>query len=73
MALSLLESDDKKTDLELIYKTTSIYDDYGFSNVVIGVGISGKVLECQHKISKEKYALKVSNLVVLAKHICIFF
>ena len=39
-------------------KTTSIKDDYKISSNVLGLGISGKVVECFDK-NGEKFALKV--------------
>ena len=40
-------------------KKNAITDDYEISKKVLGLGINGKVLECTHKQTKEKYALKV--------------
>ncbi|KAJ9579448.1 hypothetical protein L9F63_024447, partial [Diploptera punctata] len=40
-------------------KTTQIIDDYEISNTVLGLGISGKVVQCYSKKTREKYALKV--------------
>ncbi|XP_072027648.1 MAP kinase-activated protein kinase 2-like isoform X1 [Amphiura filiformis] len=40
-------------------KKNAITDDYDISKKVLGLGINGKVLECTHKQTKEKYALKV--------------
>ncbi|KAK6618845.1 MAP kinase-activated protein kinase 2 [Polyplax serrata] len=40
-------------------KTTSITNDYDISNNVLGLGISGKVVECCSKKTKTKFALKV--------------
>ena len=40
-------------------KSTSILQDYVISTTVLGLGINGKVVECYHKISHRKYALKV--------------
>ncbi|KAG8240175.1 hypothetical protein J437_LFUL009465 [Ladona fulva] len=40
-------------------KTSPITDDYEISNTVLGLGISGKVVQCLSKTSGEKYALKV--------------
>ena len=40
-------------------KLSSITDDYIISNHVLGLGISGKVVECFSR-SGQKYALKVS-------------
>lgn len=41
-------------------KVTPITDDYEISNTVLGLGINGKVVQCYDKITREKYALKVS-------------
>ena len=48
-------------------KTSPITDDYEISNTVLGLGISGKVVQCYSKKTREKYALKVScfNLTYL--------
>ncbi|XP_046407252.1 MAP kinase-activated protein kinase 2 [Ischnura elegans] len=40
-------------------KTTPITDDYEISTTVLGLGVSGKVVQCYSKTSREKYALKV--------------
>lgn len=40
-------------------KTTPLTEDYSISNNVLGLGINGKVVECTHKASNEKFALKV--------------
>jgi len=40
-------------------KTTPITDDYEISNTVLGLGISGKVVQCYSKKTREKHALKV--------------
>lgn len=40
-------------------KTTPITDDYEISNTVLGLGISGKVVQCYCKKTREKHALKV--------------
>lgn len=40
-------------------KTTSILDDYEISNTVLGLGINGKVVQCNSRKTKQKYALKV--------------
>ena len=42
-------------------KTTDVYDDYTKLKV-IGYGASGRVYLCEHKRTRLKYALKVSNL-----------
>uniref|UniRef100_A0A0L8GF58 non-specific serine/threonine protein kinase n=1 Tax=Octopus bimaculoides TaxID=37653 RepID=A0A0L8GF58_OCTBM len=40
-------------------KETVISDDYKITDKVLGLGINGKVLECYHRKTWEKYALKV--------------
>ncbi|XP_076375758.1 MAP kinase-activated protein kinase 2-like isoform X2 [Megalopta genalis] len=40
-------------------KVTPITDDYEISNLVLGLGINGKVVQCYDKNTREKYALKV--------------
>ena len=42
-------------------KTALISNDYQISNTVLGLGINGKVVECFHKKTGEKFALKVSR------------
>lgn len=46
-------------------KVTPITDDYEISNHVLGLGINGKVVQCYNKITRQKYALKVSLKVSL--------
>ncbi|XP_026473421.1 MAP kinase-activated protein kinase 2-like [Ctenocephalides felis] len=43
----------------LYTKTTPITDDYSISDTVLGLGISGKVVQCFHKVTGVKRALKV--------------
>ncbi|XP_013393146.1 MAP kinase-activated protein kinase 2 [Lingula anatina] len=43
----------------LMVKKNPIVDDYRISNQVLGLGINGKVVECAHKPTGQKYALKV--------------
>jgi hypothetical protein len=43
----------------LLIKTNPISDDYNISNVTLGLGINGKVVECTNKVNGQKYALKV--------------
>lgn len=38
-----------------------ISDDYKITDKVLGLGINGKVLECYHRKTWNKYALKVSE------------
>lgn len=47
------------TRKSFVPKTTPISDDYEISTTVLGLGINGKVLQCYHKNTKEKFALKV--------------
>jgi rRNA maturation endonuclease Nob1 len=51
-------------------KVTPITDDYEISNHVLGLGINGKVVQCYNKITKQKYALKVS--LGLSLFLCLF-
>ena len=55
-------------------KKNAITDDYEISKKVLGLGINGKVLECTHRQTKEKYALKVRAhiLTLFAKFTCNF-
>ena len=46
-------------------KKNAITDDYDISKKVLGLGINGKVLECSHKQTKEKVALKVGGVFSL--------
>jgi hypothetical protein len=46
-------------------KKTPITDDYEISNDVLGLGINGKVVVCYAKSSGIKYALKVSNKIMI--------
>ena len=39
--------------------THPINDDYEITDKTLGLGINGKVVECYHKRTKEKFALKV--------------
>lgn len=47
----------KKGQLQV--QTNSILDDYTVTDRVLGLGINGKVVECFHRASGQKYALKV--------------
>lgn len=40
-------------------KTNPISEDYVISKTVLGLGINGKVVQCNHKKSGNLYALKV--------------
>ena len=44
---------------ELKPKRNPITDDYKLSSTVLGLGINGKVVECFHKTTQRKCALKV--------------
>ncbi|XP_075218658.1 MAP kinase-activated protein kinase 2 [Lycorma delicatula] len=48
-------------------KTTTITDDYEICSTVLGVGITGKVVQCIAKKTKERYALKVLRDCVKAR------
>ncbi|EYB88641.1 hypothetical protein Y032_0243g3474 [Ancylostoma ceylanicum] len=52
---------------EMSYHTYPVTQDYRISRKVLGVGINGKVVECEHRISGEKYALKVLRDVPKAR------
>lgn len=41
-------------------KATHLVDDYEISNTVLGLGINGKVVQCTHRQTNQKYALKVN-------------
>lgn len=42
-------------------KKYAVTDDYKISKRVLGLGINGKVLECFHKVTGRKCALKVCS------------
>ena len=44
---------------ELKPKRNPITDDYKLSHTVLGLGINGKVVQCTHKTTERKCALKV--------------
>ena len=45
-------------------KNNPITEDYIVTRHVLGLGINGKVVECTQKADNQKYALKVTKLVV---------
>ena len=47
----------------LLFKHNPITDDYTVTDNSLGLGINGKVVECFHKATGQKYALKVSRLL----------
>jgi len=47
------------TNRKLTPKTTPFLDDYSVTDIVLGLGINGKVVECYRKNTLQKYALKV--------------
>lgn len=49
----------KKSSLQVI--THSILDDYTVTDKVLGLGINGKVVECFHRATGQKFALKVGD------------
>ncbi|PAV56836.1 hypothetical protein WR25_09654 [Diploscapter pachys] len=49
------------------YHKYPVTNDYRISRKVLGVGINGKVVECEHRRSGEKYALKVLRDVPKAR------
>ena len=55
---------------ELKPKKNPITDDYKLSNTVLGLGINGKVVECNHKATETKCALKVSHVVFVCLCVC---
>lgn len=42
-------------------KKYAVTDDYQLSKRVLGLGVNGKVLECQHRRTGQKCAMKVSD------------
>ncbi|WKY04307.1 hypothetical protein Q1695_005367 [Nippostrongylus brasiliensis] len=53
--------------IDMSYHTYPVTQDYRISRRVLGVGINGKVVECEHRISGEKFALKVLRDVPKAR------
>lgn len=51
----------------LVAKKNPISDDYRLTGSVLGLGINGKVHECYHRQSQEKFALKVLKDVPKAR------
>uniref|UniRef100_A0A803Y5S7 non-specific serine/threonine protein kinase n=1 Tax=Meleagris gallopavo TaxID=9103 RepID=A0A803Y5S7_MELGA len=51
--------------VKLEIKKHAVTDDYKLSKRVLGLGINGKVLECFHKETGQKCALKVCGLSLL--------
>lgn len=47
-------------------KKYAVTDDYQLSKKVLGLGVNGKVLECFHKLTGQKCALKVSGPLTAA-------
>ena len=45
---------------QLIIKKSRIEDDFVLTNKVLGEGVNGKVLACIHRLTKEKFAVKVN-------------
>lgn len=63
----------------LLAKSVPITNDYSISDKVLGLGINGKVVECYHRETGNKFALKVitsvscaSNCLPIVYH-CIYF
>uniref|UniRef100_T1IRI8 non-specific serine/threonine protein kinase n=1 Tax=Strigamia maritima TaxID=126957 RepID=T1IRI8_STRMM len=56
-ASNKLENSNSTSVLKL--KKTPITDDYRITKNVLGIGMNGKVVECFHKITNEKFALKI--------------
>ena len=50
-----------------IAKRNPISDDYRLTGSVLGLGINGKVHECYHRVSQQKFALKVGVCIVFIK------
>lgn len=47
-------------------KKYAVTDDYQLSKKVLGLGVNGKVLECFHRLTGQKCALKVSDPLAAA-------
>jgi hypothetical protein len=60
----------KKSSTGLQVIVHSILDDYTVTDKVLGLGINGKVVECCHRISGHKYALKVRTHNLLPSFQC---
>lgn len=54
-------------NMSLKPKTNPIYEDYIITKEVLGLGISGKVLSCTHKQTRQKFALKTLRESTKAK------
>lgn len=54
-------------------KKYAVTDDYQLSKQVLGLGVNGKVLECFHRRTGQKCALKVSDphLGVTCRSVCV--
>ncbi|KAK6021072.1 kinase domain protein, partial [Ostertagia ostertagi] len=48
-----------RNSTDMAYHTYPVTQDYRISRKVLGVGINGKVVECEHRVTGEKFALKV--------------
>lgn len=49
----------RNSSTDMSYHTYPVTQDYRISRKVLGVGINGKVVECEHRRSGQKFALKV--------------
>ncbi|KAJ1373873.1 histidine kinase Mak2 [Parelaphostrongylus tenuis] len=57
----------RKTSTDMPYHTYPVTQDYRISRKVLGVGINGKVVECEHRRTGQKFALKVLRDVPKAR------
>jgi hypothetical protein len=58
-AYQLYFSRSNKTRFPFPTRKNAITDEYELLKEALGIGISGKVLKCQHRMTKQKCALKV--------------
>ena len=49
----------------VIPKYNNVSDDYEIKDVVLGVGMSGKIRLCVHRKTQKQYALKVILKIIL--------
>ena len=54
----------------LTAKKNPISDDYRLTGSVLGLGINGKVHECYHRESQQKFALKVGVYLEFVNNTC---
>lgn len=58
---------ERSTTGNMAFHSHPVTQDYRISRNILGVGINGKVVECEHRATGEKYALKVLRDVPKAR------